>query len=102
MWKVQWWEFTDKFKRDVLRAQHCNKGYHYLAKQVQQVTEYRDDKKRTKRVEYLKCRDCPYLFFSNLKDKQTYLALNNSHRKIQKLAIKVMLKNVRGKKYGLG
>lgn len=78
MLRVRWWEYQNR----VDRRYHCDKGYHNLIRNALTVTS----SKKTRKVEYLKCNRCDFLFFSTRKDKQLYLDLTGNNRKRYKEA----------------
>jgi len=72
MWKLEFFCRHLERKHKAARRKYCRKGYHKLTKCSYSVKEH---KKRTIKIDYLKCLHCNYHFFTSVKQKEMYMKL---------------------------
>lgn len=85
MLRLRWWEH----QRKMMMKKYCINDYHKLRRMyIARIAPKEDEKK----VEYLECINCDYVFFATRKCKQIYMDLKGNNRKRQKEAFKQLVK----------
>ena len=76
MMKIHFDLFSPDVKGKIARKLYCNKGYHKLTHGSISEQSWKKGKKHTVRSDYLRCKHCRYVFFTNPAEKKKYSKLN--------------------------
>lgn len=81
--KIPWLLFFWDMEKEILYRVLCKNKFHKLVRKGLSVS-YGEKIEDNFHIEYLQCINCEYMFFTNLKDKQTYEKFYSNKRKNHK------------------
>ena len=92
--KIKLLLFKHETVRKWMRKKYCSKGFHNIYTGcLSHGHSGLDNKMHTKKVHYIRCRFCNYMFFASPRDKQKYLKMTAKERSaFRDLLSSVMLK----------